>query len=133
MISCNKENEIEYENILPFSPKALYLIILAGILAHLTFFGLPIRNWNSGVRSRKLLKAYSCGYSSGFTPDSHIKDNSSVQKNSTNLLAKVEIKMIEAIKLDAKKELKVFLKLKLMSVPFSIVPSSLLELRFHAI
>lgn len=48
---------------------------VAGLLARLLFEAFPSRfSRNSGICSSKsIFQAYSCGYSSGFTPDSHVR------------------------------------------------------------
>ena len=58
-----------------YSPKikvVQVIAVLAGLLAHLNFPGLPITN--SGHTFRKIIiQVYSSGDCSGFSPDSHFK------------------------------------------------------------
>jgi hypothetical protein len=69
----DKLDEIDHP--IAFIPKAMIDDKeLAGLLARLAFRGLPIlpkaRQWQEF--QKVCIKAYSCGYSSGFTPDSHV-------------------------------------------------------------
>jgi hypothetical protein len=65
----------EFDHPIAFIPKAMIDDKeLAGLLARLASWGLPIlpkaRQWQEF--QKVCIKAYSCGYSSGFTPDSHV-------------------------------------------------------------
>jgi hypothetical protein len=66
---------------------------LAGLLAHLSFCGLPVAMYrNSGGDCKKVIKAYSCGYSSGIAPDSLFRLTPESRKLVNQIAAKVENK-----------------------------------------